>query len=339
MTINALGGSAPRFPSNLRCHIAEMVNRRPAETVLDTEDMNELGNLLPHIHYVDDGLSLFKQVGVIFEDMRAILLESRNLYQLVLTNSSVDIQDKSPVLSIATLTLNNLRTSFNDQLCNNSPLIQERLNAVKTLSQDLPDLIIATRGFSTSFSHPAIDLSDEVMAQVREQLQLLTGNFYHRQFYRHCLQFPRQAEFSSLIPTDESEIIPTMMTDYCWPVSYYSFDILNVLSSVIDQYIVEGTKENLEQCLSLRFLNTRPADVRKKQREEFPKILQAWERVVEQVRLLLYITDVLVPVLESSVNVMLLRLADQLEQGNDSALDAIVDAKITPLLDRVKKYE
>lgn len=338
MTINALGGSAPRFSSTLRCHIAEMVTRRPEAITLDTEGCNELGDLLPFVHYVDDGLSLFKESIKSFEDHRALLLESRNLYHLVFTNRAVE-NEKSSALTMATLALNHLRTSFADQLCNNSPLVQERLNAVKTLSQDLPELIFATSQFSSSYSHPAIDDTDDVINQVREQLGLLTGNFYHRQFYRHCLHFPRQTNFGSLIPPVENDIVPTMGTEYCWPIGFYQLDVLSTLNSAIDPYVVEGTKENLEQCLSLRFLTLRPSDVKKKQREEFPKLLQAWQHVVEQVRLLLHITDVLIPVLDAATSVIWLHLEHCLEKGNDAGLDAIVDAKLTPLLDRVNQNE
>lgn len=338
MTIKALGSEAVRFSPTLRCRIAEMVNRRP-ETFSPKEGVNELGEILPYLHYVDEGLSLFKEVYGEFKHHRALLLECRNLYQLIMTSRPVDTQEKSTELKMAVLALNVLRTSFTDQLCNNSPLIQERLNALKTLNADLPELSFATQQFATSYSHPVIDNSDEVMAEVREQLGYLTGRFYHQHFFRHCLQFPRNNTVESLIPEEENELIPTMTSDYCWPISFYTLDTLNVLDNAIDLPVVESVRENLDQCIALRNLTLRPTDVKKKQREEFPKLLIAWKRVAEQVRLLLFVTDLFLPVTESAVNVMLLRLNGQILNGDDKGLEAIVIAKLTPLLDRARKNE
>lgn len=340
MTIKALEGRVPRIPADLRCRLAEMVNRRPENSEESTEDCNEMGELLPLVHYVDDGLSLFKETLKKFESLRAILLETKNLYQLIITNHPVDLLERSPELSVATLNLNMLRTSFSDQLCNNSPLIQERLNAVRTLSQDLPELLMATRQFSTTYSHPVLDSGNDVTDQVFAQLQFLAGNFYHRQYYRHCLNFPRKTEFSLLLPDEtESEVIPTMGTDYCWPVTFHPMDALSSLNNSLDDFLLEGTGEALSQCIALQYLTLRSGEISKRQREEFPKIKQAWERVVEQVRLLLFITDSLTPVLEAALDVIWLRLEDQLAKGEDHSLEGIVEVKLLPLLNRVSYHE
>lgn len=336
MTITSLEDHNPHFSPDLRCRIAEMVNETSAKTETE-ESVSVLDIFLPKIHFVDEGLALFfsakKEIQRLSETNSLIndcLIYMRTIRQH--TDANTD-----PALKVAIQALNAKRTGFTDQFYRKGILVEEYFSAIKTIYMDLPELIQNTRYFAAGVIHPLLDKDPELLAETFYNLEKVRDQNYHKHFDLHCHQLRGRDGASSLLPPNDETYIPTSGNDICWPNSYLISDPIQTLYEFIPEIIAEGVEQVKDQFLSLRYNIVTDNFIKALLNSAQAPLLNAWSRVVEQIRLLMFLLDTHLSIQESALSVQRKYLKVQLDHETDAALKTIILTKLKPILNETNE--
>lgn len=330
MTIKTLENQRPHFPPELRCRIAEMVSRG---YVVDEERLSSsvLEEFLPRLKFISEGLDLFFKASEADRQFHQATALISDAISYVRTLKKLEEPDSDPELKINIQGLNVLRSGFADQLYRKGPLIEEVSCAVKTLYMDLPDIVKSSRDFGSAVIHPVLDQDPELLTETYGNLRNIVGFTFHRQFNSHCHQMRNIPETATLIPDEDTTLIPTGASEVCWPNGYQQFNPLADLREYLPDAILEGVSQVHEQFLSLVFIRIKDDEVKRLHRQTLPVLRAAWDRVVEQVRLLLFLTDLHLTIQESALAVNWRYLFLQLEKNDDTGLSTVIVSKLKPL--------
>lgn len=337
MTITTLEYQRPHFPSDLRYRIAEMVN----ETFPGTEaskDASLLDVFLPRIHYVDEGLALFNKSKDFVLGMKK---ENQTISDTLLYLRTIrphNTQNFPASLQVSIRKLNERRTGFADQLYRKGVLSEEYLSAIKTIYMDLPEIIQCSRFFAAGVIHPLLEKDPELLAETFFNLEKVCTHNYHQHFDQHCHQLRIRGNTTRLFPTEDQGLVPTAVGEICWPTAYLDNNVVVQIQDFLPAILSESVDQLKSQYLGLQYNLVNDNFIKTLLEKAQVPLLAAWERLCEQIRLLLYLLDLHMSIQEDAATVQREFLLLQLNSEPDPALQTIILTKTKQLLEETETH-
>lgn len=329
MTIKTLNYQRLPFPEALSSRLAEMVKTGPVMTKKTGASL--LADFVPKLTFINDSLLLLESV---IESEKRVERESTRVKDALSYIRSVEQLSDTPrseMLREKINELNKLRTGFIDHFFKDGVLADETLSAVKTIHLDIPELVQASRWLAAGVIHPALENDTVLMAETYANLERARDQNYHRHFDQHCPNFRKLKQNDSLLPPDNGDIVPTANTELSWVDEYLEKDKLDALMDYLPSSVKEGVSQILSQFIALEKIEVTDKTVGIFISQVQPILAAAWDRIVEQTRLLLFLVERYITIVELSHDIYAIYLNTKIAEITDDALRVAVWTGLKPV--------
>lgn len=336
MTIKSLERRRPQFPIDLRCRITEMV--RCGTLKAERETNSPLEGLIPQMLYVVEGLDLFLKASKVSAEFNVKTTTLDDLLIYIRNVKTLDDGLNDPELKVAVEKLNVVRTAFTDQLYRRGPLSDRYITAVKTLFLDIPEIVSATSRLASGTIHPFIDPSLETLDRVYAELNEISSLELHREFAFRCQHFNLLNEGALLTPREQDDLVTVNTTEQNWFNDRGNYNPINDFSDYITPSLSATVGQLIDQFCSLINVKIVDQEIKKLTKSAINILKNNWTRLVEQIRLLLYITEIHLHAQELSFNVHWRQIFLQVEES-DPALEIAIASKLKTFFSENDKNE